>query len=105
MRGDGLAALFYVSNWRFIYLGNDYGDIFASPSLVQHFWSLSIEEQFYLTFPLLAIALMRWGNRRIFALVIAALALVSSISMAVLFDPEAPTSRLYFGTDTRAARW
>ncbi|HIK83821.1 MAG TPA: acyltransferase, partial [Myxococcales bacterium] len=54
LRGDALAALFYISNWRFVYLGSDYADIFASPSLVQHFWSLSIEEQFYLTFPIVA---------------------------------------------------
>jgi len=103
LRGDGLAALFYVSNWRFIYLGNDYTDLFASPSLVQHFWSLSIEEQFYLTFPLLGIILLRFGNRRIFAIAIAGLALLSTAWMAALFDPVMPTSRLYFGTDTRAA--
>lgn len=103
LRGDGLAALFYVSNWRFVYLGSDYADMFASPSLVQHFWSLSIEEQFYLTFPLLAIALLRYGNRRAIAVVLGGLALLSTAWMAVIFEPDMPTSRLYFGTDTRAA--
>jgi len=103
LRGDGLAALFYVSNWRFIYLGAEYADLFASPSLVQHFWSLSIEEQFYLTFPLLAIALLRLGSRRAFVITISLLALASSVWMAVLFEPDMPTSRLYYGTDTRAA--
>ena len=103
LRGDALAALFYVSNWRFIYLGTEYADMFASPSLVQHFWSLSIEEQFYLTFPLLAIVLMRVGGRRAFGVVLAILALASTAWMAALYDPGLPTSRLYFGTDTRVA--
>jgi peptidoglycan/LPS O-acetylase OafA/YrhL len=103
LRWDGLAALFYASNWRFIYLGSDYADLFASPSLVQHFWSLSIEEQFYLTYPLLAILLLRWGGRRALAWVLAALSLASTLWMASLFEPDLPTSRLYFGTGTRAA--
>ncbi|HIF92508.1 MAG TPA: acyltransferase family protein [Myxococcales bacterium] len=103
LRGDGLAALFYVSNWRFVYLGSDYADIFASPSLVQHFWSLSIEEQFYLTFPIVAMGLLRFGHRRLFGFIVVTAAIASTIWMAILFDPEAPTSRLYFGTDTRAA--
>lgn len=103
LRWDGLSALFYVSNWRFIFLGNDYADLFASPSLVQHFWSLSIEEQFYLTYPLMAIALYRWGGRRALAVTLGFLTLLSTAWMAILFEPDSPTSRLYFGTDTRAA--
>jgi peptidoglycan/LPS O-acetylase OafA/YrhL len=90
LRWDGLSALFYVSNWRFIHLGADYADMFASPSLVQHFWSLSIEEQFYMTFPIFAIALLRYGDRRIFAAVIGLLALCSTAWMAALFDRQAP---------------
>lgn len=103
LRWDGLSALFYVSNWRFIFLGNDYADLFASPSLVQHFWSLSIEEQFYLTYPLLAIVIYRWAGRRALAATLGLLSLLSTAWMAVLFAPDAPTSRLYFGTDTRVA--
>jgi peptidoglycan/LPS O-acetylase OafA/YrhL/lysophospholipase L1-like esterase len=103
LRWDGLSALFYVSNWRFIFLGNDYADLFASPSLVQHFWSLSIEEQFYLTYPLMAIALYRWGGRRALAWTLGVLTIASTLWMATLFEPDAPTGRLYFGTDTRAA--
>jgi hypothetical protein len=92
-----------VSNWRFIYLGNNYADLFASPSLVQHFWSLSIEEQFYLTYPLIAIVLLGWGGRRALAGVLAGLTMLSTLWMATLFEPDLPTSRLYFGTDTRVA--
>jgi hypothetical protein len=56
-----------------------------------------------MTFPIFAIALLRYGDRRVFAAVIGLLTLCSTALMAALFDPEAPTSRLYFGTDTRAA--
>ncbi len=103
LRWDGLSALFYVSNWRFIYLGNDYADLFASPSLVQHFWSLSIEEQFYLGFPLVVVAVFFWGGRRALTWVLGGLTAFSTVWMAMLFEPDLPTSRLYFGTDTRLA--
>lgn len=103
LRWDGLSALFFVSNWRFISIGSSYGDLFASPSLVQHFWSLSIEEQFYLLFPLFAILLLARGSRRMFAITITTLAVLSAGWMAILYAPDLPTSRLYYGTDTRAA--
>ncbi len=51
LRGDVLAALAYVANWRFIFQDQSYADLFTSPSPVQHFWSLAIEEQFYFVFP------------------------------------------------------
>jgi peptidoglycan/LPS O-acetylase OafA/YrhL len=52
-RGDVLAALGYAANWRFAATGDDYAALFAQPSPVLHFWSLAIEEQFYVAFPLL----------------------------------------------------
>ncbi len=79
LRWDGLSALFYVSNWRFIYLGNDYADLFASPSLVQHFWSLSIEEQFYLGFPPLVVAVFFRGGRRALTWVLGGLTVFSTV--------------------------
>ena len=61
------AALAYVANWRFILQDQSYADLFTSPSPVQHFWSLAIEEQFYLLWPIVMIALLgRAGTRRIF---------------------------------------
>jgi peptidoglycan/LPS O-acetylase OafA/YrhL len=101
--GDGVAALFYLSNWRFIGLGTEYADLFASPSLVQHFWSLSIEEQFYLTYPILLIAALRLRGRPALGGVLGLAALASTLWMASLFEPGQSTSRLYFGTDTRLA--
>src|SRR5690606_10096426 len=57
LRVDVLAALGYVANWRFIVSGQAYLDQFATPSPVLHFWSLAIEEQFYVLFPLVVAAL------------------------------------------------
>src|SRR4051794_29047202 len=51
LRGDMLAAIAYVANWRFYSAGTSYADLFSAPSPLQHFWSLAIEEQFYLFFP------------------------------------------------------
>jgi len=53
LHGDVLAALGYVANWRFLAHGQSYAALFGSPSPVQHFWSLSIEEQYYVAFPLI----------------------------------------------------
>ena len=55
LRGDSLASLFYVANWRFISTGSSYFDMFIAPSPVRHLWSLAIEEQFYLVWPLVVL--------------------------------------------------
>ena len=62
-RTDVLAALGYAANWRFAVTGDDYATLFAQPSPVLHFWSLAIEEQFYLAFPLLFVAIMTLARR------------------------------------------
>jgi peptidoglycan/LPS O-acetylase OafA/YrhL len=59
--GDVVAALAYVANWHFIFSEQSYADLFAAPSPVLHFWSLAIEEQFYLVYPLLMAGLLSVG--------------------------------------------
>ncbi|MEU4369177.1 acyltransferase [Micromonospora chersina] len=64
LRWDELAALGYVANWRMANRDGDYFAATGSPSPLQHTWSLGIEEQFYLLWPLLLIALLAWAARR-----------------------------------------
>jgi peptidoglycan/LPS O-acetylase OafA/YrhL len=59
VRWDVLAALADVANWRFLFAGQTYAALFTAPSPVLHFWSLSIEEQFYALFPLLFVLVSR----------------------------------------------
>ncbi len=61
--GDGLSALGEVANWRFVLGDQSYAALFSAPSPVQHFWSLAIEEQFYLVFPLLLVGMTLWTRR------------------------------------------
>ena len=89
-------------NWFFIVNGQSYVDLFAAPSPVQHFWSLSIEEQFYIFMPLVLLALMRWvRSLAVIGAVFAAGAVASSTLMFVLYERGASLDRLYYGTDTR----
>ncbi|MGA8112477.1 MAG: acyltransferase, partial [Actinocatenispora sp.] len=64
VRGDSLAALLYVANWRMIFRGSDYFAQTAAPSPLQHTWSLGIEEQFYLLWPLIVVAAFGWYRLR-----------------------------------------
>ncbi len=103
LRGDVLAALFYVTNWDFVLSSKSYFEVMGRPPLVQHLWSLAVEEQFYLFWPLLFIGGMRRLGKRRFAWVIAGAAVLSAAWMAVLFDEGSDPSRVYYGTDTRAS--
>ncbi|HVJ92028.1 MAG TPA: acyltransferase family protein [Labilithrix sp.] len=107
IRGDALATLGYVANWRAIFAQKSYWELFATPSPLEHTWSLSIEEQFYVIWPVIVMFLCasdrtgRSSKRRLFVLTLT-LAALSMVAMRVLFDP-AKTSRVYLGTDTRMA--
>ncbi len=102
VRWDGLATLAYVANWRAIGAGHGYWALFAAPSPLEHTWSLAIEEQFYVIFPLLS-AFVLWrakGSKRALFGVCVALAIASACVMVLRFSPE-DTSRAYLGTDAR----
>jgi peptidoglycan/LPS O-acetylase OafA/YrhL len=103
LRGDGLATLFYGANWRFVASGQSYFDLFSEASPLRHMWSLAIEEQFYLVWPLITFACLRLARGRhwLLGLVCGAGAGASIATMAVLYDPSDP-SRAYYGTDGRA---
>jgi peptidoglycan/LPS O-acetylase OafA/YrhL len=105
LRADGLAALGYALNWRLIVDQQSYfAAAAAGPSPLQHLWSLSIEEQFYLALPLL-LGLILAGRRtaRRAALLVLGAAIVATAWRLAVHAPGADPSRLYYGTDTRAA--
>ncbi len=107
LRDDTLASLLYVANWRFIFSGASYFDQFSAPSPVSHLWSLAIEEQWYLVWPLVVIGLLGWLGppvaraRRMWLGITLGLAAASMLLMAVLVD-DTNVNRVYYGTDTRA---
>jgi peptidoglycan/LPS O-acetylase OafA/YrhL len=101
LRGQALASMAYVTNWDLILSHQSYFQEFARPSLFRHLWSLAVEEQFYLLWPLaFAFCMTRFGHRRLVIGVIVG-AIASSLLMAILFDPANP-NRVFYGTDTRA---
>jgi peptidoglycan/LPS O-acetylase OafA/YrhL len=101
LRTDALASMGYVTNWALIFGHQSYFEAFARPSLFRHLWSLAVEEQFYLLWPLaFAFCMTRFGHRRLLVGVILG-AIASSLLMAILFDPANP-NRVFYGTDTRA---
>jgi peptidoglycan/LPS O-acetylase OafA/YrhL len=104
LRGDLLGSLFYVQNWRFVLSGASYFTQFGSPSPLRHMWSLAIEEQWYLVWPLMLFGIMALTRRNLRAVtaVILALAAASALWMAALYHEGGDASRAYYGTDTRA---
>jgi peptidoglycan/LPS O-acetylase OafA/YrhL len=92
-------ALTFSSNWVDVALDQSY---FAhdAPQLFRNLWSLAVEEQFYLVWPLLVLALVAWMPRRTRVVVPVLLGLASVTAMIVLYQPGADPSRVYYGTDT-----
>lgn len=103
LRAEAVAAVGYASNWYLVFAHRSYFETMGRPSLLRHMWSLAVEGQFYLLWPLLlAAGLRRWPRRRV-VLAILLGAAASAALMAALYDPDVDPSRVYFGTDTRAA--
>jgi peptidoglycan/LPS O-acetylase OafA/YrhL len=102
LRGDALASLFYVANWHFIAGGSNYFIQTGVTSPLTHMWSLAVEEQFYLVWPLLVLGVMAlFRSRRALFVVCVAGALGSALEMALLYSVS-DVDRVYYGTDTRA---
>jgi peptidoglycan/LPS O-acetylase OafA/YrhL/lysophospholipase L1-like esterase len=103
LRRDALSTLGYVANWNQIVSDQSYFEQFAVPSPLRHAWSLGIEEQFYIVFPLLLLLVMRAtrGSRVALAGVCTVLAVASIAQMVRLYDASSDPSRVYYGTDTR----
>jgi peptidoglycan/LPS O-acetylase OafA/YrhL len=105
-----VSSVFYVNNWEQIFSNVSYFARFAPEGALNHLWSLSVEEQFYIFWPFLLLIGVKLvherplasGVRPRLALLAVGLALVATIEMAVLYHPTLDPSRIYYGTDTRA---
>ncbi len=105
VRYDLLATLGYAANWRFVASGQSYFELFNAPSPIRHAWSLAIEEQFYVVWPVVTYLFLRArarGESALLAFCVVGTA-ISTALMWLLFNTDDP-SRVYYGTDTRAAQ-
>jgi len=109
-RDQVVSGIFYVNNWQQIFGDVSYFARFEPPGPLNHLWSLSVEEQFYIVWPFLLLLGTKLiherpgvsGVRPRLAIATVVLAFVSVILMAILFEPGVDPTRIYYGTDTRA---
>lgn len=99
---DVWGALIYSTNWVHIVGGASYWDQFATPDPLRHLWSLAIEEQFYLVWPVVAWFVLRRHDARVLGRVAIAGAVMSAIVQIIGIHGGLSIDRVYQGTDTRA---
>jgi peptidoglycan/LPS O-acetylase OafA/YrhL len=116
LRDDAVAAFFWAANWMFVADKTDYFTQGAPPSPLQHAWSLGVEEQYYIVWPILLVAVAvllaararrrhtraTVGGVRLAVFLVATLGALGSAAAAILLATNATRDRVYFGTDTRA---
>ena len=100
IKKDAIAAFLYVSNWWYISQNVDYFNQFAIAPL-KHLWSLAIEEQFYVFYPIVVFFLFKRFKPQKITLILWIVSLLSLVTMAIIFGVTGDSSRVYFGTDTR----
>lgn len=102
LQGDFISVSLYFHNWWLIFHDVSYFESFGPPSPIGHLWSLAIEEQFYVIWPVVLILLFRIVPQRgKIVLLLLAGAAVSALAMGLIYEPGMDPSRVYYGTDTR----
>jgi peptidoglycan/LPS O-acetylase OafA/YrhL len=103
LRADSLWTLFYGANWHYVLSEQSYFELMSAASPLRHTWSLAIEEQFYLLWPLLFVGAMTVVRGRVRLLVALCVAgTVASLAVMAALFTEGDPSRAYYGTDARA---
>lgn len=104
--GDVVSSLLYVRNWHLLGQGSDYGAVFNDASPLTHYWSLSIEEQFYVLLPAL-LAVLVWLGRRSLRLVVPALVVLSTAAFvwSAVRDHTDGRTAAYYDTGSRAGEF
>jgi peptidoglycan/LPS O-acetylase OafA/YrhL len=105
LRADIPAALGFVANWQLLFHHDSYFQSMGRPPLLLHLWSLGVEEQFYLVWPFIVLAVLRLARRpdRAMSLVAGAGACFSALLMAAFFVPGHDPSSVYYDTFTHSS--